>query len=114
MPIAAGYAIAHYFSLLLLDGQSTWILASNPFGRDGVDVFGTYGNAVDYTVVSTATIAVVQVAAVVIGHVLGVLLTHDRALRSGERRAARASVQAPLVVVMVAFTVGGLGLLLGA
>lgn len=52
VPIAAGYAIAHYFSLLLLDGQATWILASNPFGREGVDLFGTYGNAIDYTAIS--------------------------------------------------------------
>ena len=114
LPIAAGYAIAHYFSLLLLDGQTTWILASNPFGRDGVDVFGTYGRAIDYTVISTATIALVQVGAVVLGHVLGVLLAHDRALQPDGTRQAHASDQAPLVAVMVGFTVGGLGLLLSA
>lgn len=112
VPIAAGYAIAHYFSLLLLDGQATWILASNPFGQDGVDLFGTYGNAVDYTVVSPRTIANVQVAAVVLGHVLGVVLAHDRAVRAGHRRATTG--QLPLVAVMVVFTVGGLALLLSS
>lgn len=114
IPIAAGYAVAHYFSLLLLDGQTTWILASNPFGGDGVDLFGTYGRAVDYTVVSTAVIALVQVGAVVLGHALGVLLAHDRALRAEGAGRVHASDQAPLVAVMVGFTVGGLGLLLSA
>lgn len=47
IPIALGYTIAHYFSLLFLDGQTTWILASNPFGLGGVDLLGTYGNRVD-------------------------------------------------------------------
>ncbi|MCA0144256.1 hypothetical protein [Blastococcus sp. LR1] len=111
IPIALGYTIAHYFSLLLLDGQTTWILASNPFGTPGTDLFGTYGNVVDLTAVSPDTIAYVQVGGVIAGHVAGVTLAHERALLS-ERR-ARASDQLPLVVVMVLFTIGGLGLLFG-
>ena len=112
VPIAAGYAIAHYFSLLVYDGQATWILASNPFARDGVDVFGTYDRAIDFTVVSARTIANVQVGAIVLGHVLGVVLAHDRAVRISPERATRG--QLPLVTVMVAFTVGGLSLLLSS
>jgi hypothetical protein len=113
VPIAAGYAVAHYFSLLLLEGQLTWILASNPFAADGVDVFGTYRNAVDLTAVSPETIAGVQISAIVLGHVLGVVLAHDRAVRlAGHARQARTS-QYPLLAVMVGLTVGGLGLLLG-
>ena len=112
IPIAAGYAIAHYFSLLLLDGQATWILASNPFGQDGVDLFGTYGRAVDYTAVSPRTIANVQVLAIVLGHVVGVVLAHDRAVRVLPHAATRAQV--PFVAVMVAFTVGSLALLLSS
>jgi hypothetical protein len=111
VPIALGYTVAHYFSLLVLDGQTTWILASNPFGVAGVDLFGTYGNRVHLTAVSSDAIALVQVGAVVVGHVLGVTLAHERALLSARR--ARASDQLPLVIVMVLFTVGGLGLLFG-
>ena len=111
VPIAAGYVVAHYFSLLLLDGQQTWILASDPFAR-GWDLFGTIGNAVDYTAVSTRVISLVQVGAIVLGHVLGVVLAHDRAVKVGTGVAARTS-QYPLLAVMVAFTVGGLYLLLG-
>jgi len=112
VPIAAGYAIAHYFSLLLLDGQATWILASNPFAVAGVDLFGTYGRAIDYTTVSPRTIANVQVGAIVLGHVVGVVLAHDRAVRESPRRPTLGQV--PLVAVMVAFTVGGLALLLSS
>jgi hypothetical protein len=103
--------VAHYFSLLVLDGQTTWILASNPFGLAGVDLFGTYGNVVDLRAVSSDAIALVQVGAIVAGHVVGVTLAHERALLSARR--ARASDQLPLVVVMVLFTLGGLGLLFG-
>jgi hypothetical protein len=111
VPIALGYTVAHYFSLLMLDGQTTWILASNPFGLAGVDLFGTYDNRMNLTAVGSDVIALVQVGAVVLGHVLGVTLAHERALLSARR--ARASDQLPLVIVMVLFTIGGLGLLFG-
>ncbi|MEO6204652.1 MAG: hypothetical protein ABIO67_04620 [Mycobacteriales bacterium] len=113
IPIAVGYAIAHYFSLLLLDGQTTWILASNPFGQDGVNLFGTYDHAVNFLLLGTTLISLVQVGAIVIGHVLGVFLAHDRSLR-GVRPDRATYAQLPLIGVMVAFTVGGLGLLFGA
>jgi hypothetical protein len=109
--IALGYTVAHYFSLFVLDGQTTWILASNPFGVAGIDLFGTYDNVVDLTAVGSDAIALVQVGAIVTGHVVGVTLAHERALLSARR--ARASDQLPLVIVMVLFTVGGLGLLFG-
>ena len=113
LPIAAGYAAAHYVSLLLLEGQLTWILASNPFAQEGVDLFGTYRNELDLTAIGPDAIAAVQVLAIVLGHVLGVVLAHDRAVRlAGTPGAARRS-QYPLLAVMVALTVGGLGLLLG-
>lgn len=47
IPIVLGYTVAHYFSLFVLDGQTTWILASNPFGAAGVDLFGTAELTVD-------------------------------------------------------------------
>jgi hypothetical protein len=111
IPIALGYTVAHYFSLFVLDGQTTWILASNPFGWHGVDLFGTYSNVVNLAAVSTALIAYVQVGAVVAGHVVGVTLAHEKALRLNP--GAPASDQLPLVIVMIFFTIGGLGLLFG-
>jgi hypothetical protein len=110
VPIALGYHVAHYFSLLLLDGQLTWILVSDPF-QTGADLFGTASNSLDLTAVSPETIAGVQVASIVLGHVLGVVLAHDRAVRLCRPGRSRTS-QYPLLAVMVAFTVGGLALLL--
>lgn len=110
MPPGPGYAIAHYFSLLLLDGQYTYILASNPFDQDGVDLFGTAGTFVNYGLVGTDTIARVQVVSIVLGHVVGVVMAHDLSLR----QRARGATQLPLVGVMITYTVGGLALLFGA
>jgi hypothetical protein len=110
IPIAAGYAIAHYFSLLVFDGQTTYILASDPFGT-GANWFGTSGKVVDYTVVSTRTISLVQVVSIVAGHVLGVMLSHDRAVRLSRKH--QLVSQLPLLVLMVGLTLLALVVLLG-
>jgi hypothetical protein len=112
IPIVLAYTVAHYFSLLVFESQTTIALASDPFGR-GWNLFGTIDWAPDYTSLSPATIAWVQVLAIVIGHVLGVLAAHDRAVELFPGRLAARS-QVPLVAVMVVFTVAGLTLLLGA
>lgn len=111
VPIALAYAVAHYFSLLLLEGQATIALVSDPLGR-GWDLFGTAGRAIDFTLVSPLTVAYVQCAAIVIGHVAGVVMAHDRALALFDKGVATRS-QYPLLGAMVLFTVGGLLLLLG-
>lgn len=112
IPIVLAYSIAHYFSLLLFEGQNFLALLSDPFG-EGWDLFGTAANGIDYTVVSANQIAYVQVAAIVIGHVGGVVVAHDRAVERYDRGAAVAS-QYPLLAVMVVYTVSGLFLLLSA
>ena len=111
VPIAFAYAVAHYFSLLVLEGQAAIALVSDPFGQ-GWDLFGTAERSIDYALVSPNAIAYVQVAAIVAGHVAGVVLAHDRALARFPKAVATRS-QYPLLVAMVAFTVGGLALLLG-
>lgn len=112
VPIALAYAIAHYFSLLVFQGQASIALASDPLGR-GWDLFGTASNTIDYRAVSANTISYVQTAAIVVGHVAGVVLAHDRAVAWFPKRRALRS-QYPMLVAMVGYTVGGLLLLLGA
>ena len=112
VPIAFAYALAHYFSLLVFEGQSAIALASDPMGQ-GWDLFGTAGNAVNFTLVSTTVIAYVQASGIVAGHVAGVVVAHDRALAVFPHKEATRS-QYPLLAAMVLFTVGGLALLLGA
>jgi hypothetical protein len=112
VPIAFAYALAHYFSLLIFEGQSAIALASDPLGR-GWNLFGTAGNAVNFTLVSTSVIAYIQAGGIVAGHVAGVVVAHDRALALFPSREATRS-QYPLLAAMVLFTVGGLALLLSA
>ncbi|MER7429267.1 hypothetical protein [Nonomuraea rubra] len=99
LPIAVGYLIAHYFSLLVIEGRHAIILAL------GLDA------EVDRNAVAPGTIATVQVLAIVIGHVAGVVAAHDRSVRLLPPARAVAG-QIPLFVLMVCYTTGGLTLLL--
>jgi hypothetical protein len=109
IPIAVGYLIAHYFSLLVFAGQQTIIYASDPM-VDGSNIFGTADWSVNYGLVSVGQIASVQMVAIVVGHVLGVFAAHDRSVRLFQGRAAVVG-QLPMMVLMVAYTIGGLSLL---
>jgi hypothetical protein len=109
IPIAIGYLIAHYFTLLLFGGQQTAIIWSDPFGT-GANLFGTGTLTVNYEVLSLTAIAVIRAAAVVAGHIGGVFAAHDRAVAVLPRDKAVAG-QLPLLMLMVGYTVGGLGLL---
>lgn len=110
VPIAVGYLVAHYFSLLVLEGQRTMIYVSDPFST-GADWFGTATLEVDQTIAQyPGVISTVQVLAIITGHVLGVVAAHDRAVRLLPRRAA-VTGQLPLLVLMIGYTVGGLLLL---
>ncbi len=112
VPIALAYSVAHYFSLLVFEGQRLGYLISDPAGL-GWDLFGTLDASIDYTVVSTGTIAVVQTVAIVVGHAAAVFLAHDRALKDfGQQRAALSQV--PMLILMIALTITGLTLLLSA
>ena len=112
VPIALGLAIAHYFSLFMIEGQAALPLLSDPFG-EGWDVLGTGPPNPDYAIVTADQIAWVQVLAIVIGHVAGVVVAHDLAVEDlPHRRAVRS--QYPMLLVMIGYTVGGLALLLGA
>jgi uncharacterized membrane protein YwzB len=110
VPIALAYALAHYFSLLLIQGQVGITLASDPFGF-GWDLFGTADFQADATVISPNTTWYFQVAVLVTGHVAGLMLAHDRAvtLFNSPRTAIR--TQYAMLALMVLYTVGGLWLL---
>ena len=110
VPIAAVYALAHYFSLLAYNGQAIAFISSDPLGR-GWDLIGTAGGSIDYGLVGATVIWYVQVAVLISGHACGLVLSHDRALALyGTARAAAAS-QYWMLAVMVAFTTTGLFLL---
>jgi len=109
VPIALVYAVAHYFTLLLIQGQFAIPLASDPFGY-GWDVLGTYDFQPNLAPLSPNSVWYVQVGALVAGHVAGLAVAHDRAISIFRSRAALRS-QYAMLVLMVLYTVGGLWLL---
>jgi hypothetical protein len=110
IPIAFAYLLAHYFSLLVYQGQAMKYLISDPLG-DGSNLFGTANQGVDYSVISSTGIWYVQVGALVCGHVAGLVLAHDRALAMYDKVREATRSQYWMLVVMVGFTSLGLWLL---
>jgi hypothetical protein len=113
LPISLGYSIAHYFSFAMYQGQAGVYLANDPYGR-GWNLFGlTSWHSIDYSVVTTGTIAAVQIGAIVCGHVAGVVAAHDRSVGTLAVRHRRVG-QYPLLTTMVAYTMAGIALVLRA
>jgi hypothetical protein len=112
IPIAAGYLLAHYWSLLVYQGQNTLVLLSDPLGT-GANWLGTGDLTPNQALLAPTLVAVVQAGAIVLGHVLGIVVAHERALTLFDRRHAVAG-QVPLMLLMVLYTVGGLSLLFTA
>lgn len=112
VPIVVGYMVAHYLTLLVETGQQTLILASDPVAS-GLNLFGTADREVNLWLSLHPTfLATVKVLAIVTGHVVGVIAAHDRAIALLPKR-NETTGQLPLLLVMVAFTAGGLYLLFG-
>ena len=110
VPIALAYAIAHYFSLLVNEGQKAIRMASDPLGH-GWDLFGTADFQTRLSVLSPETIWYGQVAALVVGHVFGLVLAHDRAVSIFRSARLALRTQYAMLALMVLYTVGGLWLL---
>ncbi|MFD9976065.1 hypothetical protein ACFWZR_17495 [Streptomyces sp. NPDC059017] len=102
LPIAIGYLVAHYCSLLAVEGPRTVLTAmgSDPAGLPGPE-----------PPLSPGGLATLQVVSVVTGHVLGVVAAHDRSVRVHPPDRAPAG-EVPLLVLMIAYTLAGIGLLI--
>ena len=109
VPIALVYAVAHYFTFLVIQGQYALVYASDPFGY-GWDLLGTVDFAPSIAPFSPNTVWYVQVGSLVGGHVAGLTVAHDRAVTILPERDALRS-QYAMLALMVVYTVGGLWLL---
>ena len=109
VPIALAYAVAHYFTALVRDGQYAWALASDPFGF-GWDLFGFADYAPPIVPIDPNTVWYAQFAVLVAGHVAGLAVAHDRAVAILPERDALRS-QYAMLALMVVYTIGGLWLL---
>ena len=113
VPIAVVYVLAHYFTLLVFQGQAMSYLASDPLGH-GWNLFGSADSAIDYGVIGQNATWYLQVAFVVIGHVAALTLAHDRALVLDTDRRSAVRSQYSMLAVMIAFTTLALYLLASA
>ena len=109
VPIALAYSIAHYFTLLVNQGQFAIPLFSDPFG-EGWDLFGT-SHFTPSLFNSPNGIWYVQVGVLVIGHVLGLTLAHDRAVALWGSARTAIRTQYAMLALMVLYTCTGLWLL---
>lgn len=109
LPIAAGYLVAHYWSLWVFEGVNGLARLSDPLGT-GANWLGSAGVKPSYALFEPTLVATIQMVSIVTGHLLGVVLAHERAVTLFPRRAAVIG-QIPLLVLMVFYTVGGLTLL---
>ncbi|GGN22603.1 hypothetical protein FHR83_005585 [Actinoplanes campanulatus] len=100
IPIAAGYTLAHYLSLLITEGPRGLLLLA------GSDITGTITP-------SPQLISAVQIALILIGHAVGVIVAHDRALAEHPGRPLLAVLadEFPMVLFMIGCTWAGLFLL---
>jgi hypothetical protein len=110
LPIVLGYVVAHYATLLIVEGQRTAISFSDPLGR-GWNVFGSAEMGVNTAIFEHPTaIAVTQLCAIVGGHVFGIICAHEKSVALlPPERAVRG--QLPLLLVMIGYTCAGLLLL---
>ena len=101
IPVAAGYLIAHYLTLLLVDGQRIVIALSDPL-QQGWDLLGTAFFEPSTAWLPASFMWAVQLAAVVGGHVVGAWAGHtavrDQPIVGGWLG------QLPLAIVMIGLT----------
>jgi hypothetical protein len=102
-PIALAYVAAHYFTLLMFDGQRLFYVISDPLGK-GSDLFGTAGTQPDLGWIGANAIWYWQVGFVVAGHVAALILAHDRALALYEDAKEAVRSQYWMLAIMVGFT----------
>ena len=103
VPIALAYNMAHFLSLLLVQGQLIIPLASDPFGF-GWDIFGAAGYRIDPTVISTKLAWIVSVGAIVVGHIVSVYIAHTIAVRRAPSHKLALRGQYPMLALMVFYT----------
>jgi hypothetical protein len=109
IPIAAVYFTAHYYSYLLIVGQGTLGVIVDPFGHSWNPLgWGEY--PLSTGIVPAGLVWWIQVLLIVWGHIAAVFAAHRLAVR-GSKPARALFAQAPLVGLMVAYTVAGLWVL---
>ena len=104
IPIALAYNIAHFFTLLAINGQLIISLASDPFGY-GWNLLGTANYKVNIGFINAKFAWLLGVTVIVLGHVIAVYIAHVIALQKIKSPKAALRSQYPMLVLMVIYTV---------
>ena len=103
LPISIAYEVAHYLSILVVEGQRLIYLISDPFGR-GWNLFGTANYDISYTVLNLKLLWNLQVGLIIVGHVIAVIVAHAMAERYfNDSRKALIS-QYPMLALMIFYS----------
>ena len=103
VPIALAYNMAHFISLITIQGQGIIPLLSDPFGF-GWDLFGTAEDRININVITVGFVWWVSIVAIVLGHVLSVYIAHMISLRRMPTSAQAVKSQYPMLALMVIYT----------
>lgn len=109
IPIAIVYNVAHYYTLLITEGQNMIRLISDPFGYNW-NVFGTAEHFEIY-IPPANVVWHSQVLLIVIGHIIGVYLSHKIGLALFSTQKQVLLSQIPLLLLMVLYSMIGLWIL---
>ena len=104
LPIAIAYEVAHFVSLLLIEGQRILYLISDPFGF-GWNIFNTVSYKISFQVINLKTLWNWQVGLIIIGHIAAVYIAHMIALRFFQDRKSAIRSQYPMLLLMVFYTI---------
>lgn len=114
IPISIAYHFAHYLPDTLVNLQYLAKALNDPL-EAGADLLGLADWEVTTSFLNTASGALaifsIQTGAVVIGHIAGVAVAHGIAIESGLDQVDTLKLEAPLGLLMVAYTAFGLWLL---
>lgn len=114
LPISIGYQFAHYLTALLVNGQYAAIALTDPFALGWFASEDRMHRVTTSFLSNNTGVTVIwnlQAAGIVIGHIVAVLVAHLVTLRLDTARRTTLLSQAPLAILMVAYTLFGLWLL---
>ena len=103
VPIALAYNLAHFITLLLIQGQLVIPLASDPFGF-GWNIFGTAEYRLNLDIIGAKAVWFISLAAIVLGHVISVYLAHVISLRRASSSSDALRGQIPMLALMIVYT----------
>ncbi|MDP6453038.1 MAG: hypothetical protein QF898_06995 [SAR202 cluster bacterium] len=103
VPIALAYNLAHFISLLILQGQLIIPLISDPFGFDW-NILGTADYRLNLNAINARVVWYISVSAIVVGHIVSVYVAHIISLREMPDHASALKSQYPMLALMVSYT----------